>query len=266
MTYTVPDVFDRTVAEGERRLNRRWPELLATGAMGGIDVSVGVLALLAVRSQTNNAIASSLAFGVGFIALTLANSELFTENFLVPIAALVAARSTVARLLRLWVAAMVMNLLGGWLMAGIIIGALPSLKPTAVELATHYTRLGIGWTSFAGALLGGAVITLMTWMDQSTEAVGARLTAAVAAAFLLAIGPLNHAIVVSILMFTALHAGAPFGYADWLGMLGWITVGNIVGGLGLVTLLRLIQVGRAKIAEEQQRARPPDQQQAPTRR
>jgi formate/nitrite transporter FocA (FNT family) len=88
----------------------------------------------------------------------------------------------------------------------------------------------------------------------------------VAAAFLLAIGPLNHAIVVSILMFTALHAGAPFGYADWLGMLGWITVGNIVGGLGLVTLLRLIQVGRAKIAEEQQRARPPDQQQAPTRR
>src|SRR4030081_3607448 len=88
MTYTVPDVFDRTVTEGERRLNRRWPELLATGAMGGIDVSVGVLALLAVRSQTNNAIASSLAFGVGFIALTLANSELFTENFLVPIAAL----------------------------------------------------------------------------------------------------------------------------------------------------------------------------------
>jgi formate/nitrite transporter FocA (FNT family) len=75
------------------------------------------------------------------------------------------------------------------------------------------------------------------------------LLAAIAAAFLLAAGSLNHAIVVSIEMFAALHAGAPFGYLDWLGILGWACLGNLVGGIGLVTVLRLIQVGGDVVAQ-----------------
>jgi uncharacterized membrane protein len=47
---------------------------------------------------------------------------------------------------------------------------------------------------------------------------------------------------VSIEMFCALHTGhAPFGYLDWLGWFGWSVLGNIVGGVGLVTLLRLVR-------------------------
>src|SRR5205085_5718279 len=121
-------------------------------------------------------------------------------------------------------------------------GGLPKLRPTAIALGTHYTHLGIGWTSFATAILGGTVITLMTWMEHSTESVGAKLVAAIVASFLLAAGSLNHVIVVSIEMFAALQAHAPFGYADWAGMAAWAPPGNIVGGIGLVTVLRLVQV------------------------
>jgi formate/nitrite transporter FocA (FNT family) len=102
--------------------------------------------------------------------------------------------------------------------------------------------MGIGWTSFATAVLGGAVITLMTWMERSSETEGAKIVAAVAAAFLLAAGSLNHVIVVSVEMFAGLHAGAPYGYLDWLGIASWAAFGNIVGGIGLVTVLRLVQV------------------------
>ena len=35
----------------------------------------------------------------------------------------------------------------------------------------------------------------------------------------------------------------------WLGMLGWACLGNIVGGVGLVTVLRLIQVGGDVVTE-----------------
>ena len=86
------------------------------------------------------------------------------------------------------------------------------------------------------------MITLMTWMEHSTESVGAKLVAAVIAAFLLAAGSLNHVIVVSIEMFAALQAHAPFGYADWAGMAAWAALGNMIGGIGLVTVLRLVQV------------------------
>jgi len=87
----------------------------------------------------------------------------------------------------------------------------------------------------------------MTWMERATESVPAKLVAAVSAAFLLVAGTLNHAIVVSLLTFAALHAGAPFGYLHWLGVAGLATVGNMIGGLGLVTMLRLVQVGHKRI-------------------
>jgi hypothetical protein len=48
------------------------------------------------------------------------------------------------------------------------------------------------------------------------------------------------AIVASLVCFAALHAGAPFGYADWLGMFALAALGNLIGGLTLVTVLRLL--------------------------
>ena len=249
MSRAVTSAFERSVDDGEQRLSRSWPSLFATGAVGGIDVGVGILGLLLVEEATGNALLGGLAFGIGFIALSLANSELFTENFLVPIVAVTAGKARPVAVVRLWLGTAATNLLGGWLIMAVIMSALPELRPTAVELASHYTELGIGWQSFSAAVLGGAIITLMTWMQRGSDAEVGKLVAAVAAAFLLAAGSLFHAIVVSLLMFAALQAGAPFGYLDWLGVLGWATFGNVIGGVGLVTMLRLVQVGKDQVVE-----------------
>jgi len=249
--------FQATVDEAQRRLSRSWPALFATGAVGGFDVGVGVLALLLVREATGNELLGALAFSIGFIALTLGRSELFTENFLVPVAAVVTRNSTVGATVRLWGGTAVTNLAGGWLFTLLISVGLPELHETAVEVGRHYPELGIGSVSFASAIIGGSAITLMTWMERGTDSVPAKVVAAVAIAFVLASGRLNHAIVISLEMFAALHAGAPFGYADWLGMVLWAALGNLIGGLGLVTVLRLIQVGRTTVLEE--RDRPTDQ-------
>src|SRR4051794_26967965 len=83
---SVPGAFERAIDEGLGRSQRTWPALCSTGLVGGLDVGVGVLALLVVRAQTGSALLGALAFPVGFLALTLGNSELFTENFLVPVA------------------------------------------------------------------------------------------------------------------------------------------------------------------------------------
>ena len=243
------------MAEGEHRLTRTWPGLLSTGVVGGLDVGVGVLGLLLVKEESGSVLLAGLAFGIGFMALTLAQSELFTENFLVPVAAVTAGRASIAKLLRLWFGTAVMNLAGGWVITGLIIAGQPKLRATAVQIASEYARLPAG-RAFALAILGGLVITLMTWMERATESVPAKLVAAVSAAFLLVAGTLNHAIVVSLLTFAALHAGAPFGYLHWLGVAGLATVGNMVGGLGLVTMLRLVQVGQERIAQAREEGTP----------
>ena len=55
-------------------------------------------------------------------------------------------------------------------------------------------------------------------------------------------------------MFAALHVGAPFGYLQVAQRLAFVTLGNAIGGLGLVTVLRLVQVGAETLREERQQA------------
>lgn len=84
MATSVDTTFDDTVEQGQQRVGRSWPSLLATGTVGGIDVSLGILGLLLVEHETQNILLAALAFSIGFIALSLAGSELFTENFWYP--------------------------------------------------------------------------------------------------------------------------------------------------------------------------------------
>ncbi|MFN2495897.1 MAG: formate/nitrite transporter family protein [Pseudonocardiaceae bacterium] len=243
--------FDRLLDEGRQRLGRSWAGLCATGFLGGLDVGVGVLALLLVEHATHNLLLGGLAFAIGFIALTLARSELFTEDFLIPVAAVVAKAASLWSLLRLWVVTTLTNLSGGWIITFLVMVGFPSLRSTAVEAGVFYIELGITWRAFALALIGGMLITLMTHLQHSTNSDGVRLVPAIVMGFLLGAGQVNHAIVASLICFAALHAGAPFGYADWLGLFAFAALGNMVGGLALVTLLRLLQVPHKVLAARQ---------------
>ena len=245
------ETFERTVADGEYRLSRSWRNLLATGLVGGLDVGIGILALLLILHETGSILLAALGFGIGFIALFLGQSELFTENFLVPVAAVTARRGSAGQLLRLWVGTVTTNLAGGWLMMGLILAGHPDLEATAREIGAKYVSFPPGRT-FTLAILGGIVITLMTWMERATESMPAKLVVVISMAFLLIAGSLSHTVVASLMLFAALHAGAAFGYAEWAEVAGIVTVGNLVGGLGLVTLLRLVQVGPGRIAREAQ--------------
>lgn len=239
----VEEAFDRLVAEGQERLTRPLLPLVATGFLGGVDVGVGVLIYLVVKSETGSSLLAGMAFTIGFVALLMARSELFTENFLVPVTAVVARQGTLLELIRLWVVTLVVNLFAGFLMAGMIYVALPEVRTTAMSAGTHYARLGISWQSFFLAVLAGAVITLLTRMQHSTDNLGVKIVPAVLMSFILVGAQLFHSVLDSILMFTGLVSGhAPYGYGDWLSALGWSAFGNLVGGLVLVTSVRLLRV------------------------
>jgi formate/nitrite transporter FocA (FNT family) len=242
----VEETFDRTVAEGTRRLSRPWAPLVATGLVGGTDVATGVLALLLVLHATGPTAAghlwAGLAFSAGFVALTLARSELFTENFLVPVITVVVKSATKPSLLRLWSVTLLANLASGWIITALIMAGFPALTRTAIQAGGAYVDYGIGWHSFALALLAGMILTLMTWMQHGFESYGVKLIAAVIAGFLLGAGSMTHAVVSSLLIFCGLHTGAsPYGYLAWAQTAGWATIGNLAGGVALVTLLRLLQ-------------------------
>src|SRR3954471_2889697 len=145
----VEEALTRAIDEGRRRISRKtWP-LLSTGLLGGIDVGTGVLALLFVEHETHNAVLAGLAFSIGFIALSLARSELFTEDFLVPVTTVIARQARARMLLRLWVGTLLANLVGGWVFTLLIIKGFPQWEATAIEAGAHYVDLGLGVKAFS---------------------------------------------------------------------------------------------------------------------
>ncbi len=131
--------FDRIVDEGRPRLERLWPDMLATGIMGGIGVGFGVLALLVVEHETGSDVLAGLAFSIGFIALRLGHSELFTEGVLVPVTVVAAGGARIRDLFRLWGWTLVGNPLGGWAILGNLLGGM--VLTTFLRLLRSRARL-----------------------------------------------------------------------------------------------------------------------------
>ncbi|MEH3135807.1 MAG: formate/nitrite transporter family protein [Mycolicibacterium neoaurum] len=248
------DAFNRMVDEGTQRLHRSWREVLVTGFFGGTEVAMGVLAYLSVLAATGNQLLAGVAFSIGFLALLLGRSELFTEGFLIPITTVAAKRAGIGQLIAFWSGTLVANLAGGWVLMWLIMLAFPKLHEQTIESAEHFVTAPVSAETIALSLLGGMAITLMTRMQHGTDSVFGKIAAAVAGAFLLAGLQMFHSILDSLLIFGALATGqAPFGYLDWLGWFGYVVIGNIIGGLGLVTLLRLLR-SKDRIKEERTEA------------
>ncbi|AMO61793.1 formate/nitrate transporter [Mycolicibacterium phlei] len=246
--------FRRMVDEGTQRLHRTWREVLVTGFFGGTEVAVGVLAYLSVLHSGQNQLVAGLAFSIGFLALLLGRSELFTEGFLVPVTTVAAGRAGPGQLAKLWSGTLVANLVGGWVLMALIMAAFPKLHEQTIESAEHFVFAPLSVESVALAVLGGMVITLMTRMQHGTDSTVGKIAAAVAGAFVLAGLGLFHSILDSLLIFGALCTGAaPFGYLDWLAWFWYTALANMVGGLALVTLLRLLR-SKDRIEEERERA------------
>lgn len=250
----VEEAFDRLVEEGTERLERPLSAVVATGLLGGVDIGFGVLAFLVVKNHTGDHLLGALAFSIGFVALLMARSELFTENFLVPVVAAITGRCGLRLLARLWIITFATNLLGGALIMWIVVIAYPNLTATIVASGTHYAELGITGRSFALAVLAGATITLMTRMQHATDSIGVKIVPALLFGALLVGAELFHCILDALFMMGAMFAGADISVGTLIAQVSWAVLGNIVGGIGLVTALRVLRV-QTRLGETRQKER-----------
>lgn len=243
-------MFARTREEGERRLTRSRLELTTTSLIAGFDIVFGLIAIATVTALLTPRLGPSAAhfvgslfFGIAFIFIVVGRSELFTENFFVPITALRRGRLTLLKLAELWTISPVMNVLGGAALILIVTtkGVLPEgTAPALNELAVHIDELGL-WAAFSSAIVGGALITAMTWMVEGVGTVGGRIVVAWIAGTLLALASLNHVIVVTLELIFGMRLGTTISLEDAAVNFGIAATGNMLGGLVFVTLTRTSQ-------------------------
>lgn len=233
-----------TVVEGSERLNRKWPELIVTGFFGGVDVGLGILAMMLVKQATGSDVLAGLAFGVGLLALKLAHSELFTEEFLLPLNSVIAGQGTWLQMVRLWVVSLVTNLLGGAVFIWFAVLALPDYHGTIIDSATGYIDQPSLPVMIGLSLLAGAAITLSTRMQQGTSNdVVTAITCFISGLIVIGFGML-HGALNAIIIFAAMFAGAEISVMQFLQWFAIVIPFNMLGGLLIIALPRVVRTWR----------------------
>jgi formate/nitrite transporter FocA (FNT family) len=237
---------------GVERLKRAPLEVLLTSVIGGGEVSIGALGAMTVLGGAL-AVAPGLelyaglalagvAFPIGFMFVIMGHSELFTENFLIPVVAVLKRERPPGELAELWALSLAGNLVGCVGTALLLIGPGAIGEPirhayTAyAEYKLSVAPLGV----FLSAVLAGGVMTTLTWLLLSLEEPLARMLAIFGAGYILFAANLSHSIVSgSVLLVGYSSSGHALGE-----VIVWLLiaiVGNTVGGVGLVTLFRVAQ-------------------------
>ena len=258
--YTAPgpaEIFRSAADEGERRLDQSLLELTSTSFIAGFTVIFGIVALglahAAVEPHLGEMarLAGALAFALGLVFLVVGRAELFTENFFDPIATAFERREPglLPRIARLWGITLPLNLIGGALFALVV--AVPGVLPYGAGEALSKVAEGIVardvWPVFVSAVVGGALVALLSFLLLGADSAGGRITMAYFVGFLLAAGPFDHVVVTALHVFLGILFGAPIGFGVLAEIVAITTAGNLVGGVGLVTLSHVAQ---AKGAEE----------------
>lgn len=256
---TPEEIFDRAVEEGERRLDQSTLELVATSFIAGFTIVFGIVgfgivsALVEQRFGDVAQIAGALAFGLGVVFLVVGRTELFNENFFDPVAKAVDQSDSwlIPSLLRLWIVTFAFNLVGGGLFALVFAaeGVLPHGSAGALgRIAEEIVHRGVV-AAFVSAIVGGALVSLLSFLLQGVNSVGSRIFMAYVVGFMLSLGPFDHVVVTALHVFFGILFDAEVGYAALAEVIAITTAGNLVGGLGLVTLTHVVQAVGAKKSE-----------------
>jgi formate/nitrite transporter FocA (FNT family) len=259
MAAPEPDeIYARTKEEGERRLNRPALELVSTAFVAGADIVLGIIALGTASALVEPRggpelahLAGSLAFGICFVFIVVGRSELFTENFLIPIAGLEPrSKRSWYKLAELWTVSPIFNVAGGTVLILIATtqGVLPDGTGQAIVTVAQHQDENDVLAAFMSAVVAGAVITLMTWLVEggAAETLGARIVIAWTIGSFLALAELNHVIVVTLELIAGQRYDAGIGWGDVATNFGIAAAGNLVGGVLLVTASRFSQARAAQ--------------------
>ena len=247
------EIYQRAEDEGRRRLDMPALQQISTGFIAGVTIVFGITALGVVEGLVEPAISpgparvlGALAFGIGLVFLVVGRSELFTENFFGPVATAIdrGLRGSFGRLIRLWSFTLVLNVVGGAVLVAImsIEGALPQGAHDQLDMLAEEIAAKPWPATLARATLAGALLTLLSYLLHAVDSVGARVAVAYMAGFLVALGPFDHVVVSVLHLLFGLFLEAPVTWSDLGENAALATVGNLVGGLLLITLTHTAQV------------------------
>ena len=250
------EIFEQVVKNAREELSRSVPALLFSGFAGGIGMGLTGLSVALALSYLGNSPAAKFVsfcfYPIGFIVVIIGRSQLFTENALFPVVLVLDEHKHLLTTLRLWGLVFVSNVAGatffGWLLMKT--GALaPNFADALAGLGTdavqgHFTLI------FAKGVIGGWLIALVAWMVTASHWTIGQVVITWMLTFIVGAGHFSHCIASSAEIVAAVMSGH-LHFNNYFGWLLPATLGNVVGGIFIVSLLNY---GQVRIGAEETQA------------
>lgn len=245
-------VYETIRREGEEELLRPATALawsaLAAGLSMGFSFITEALLMARLPDQPWRPLIARAGYCVGFLIVILGRQQLFTENTLTVVLPLLVRKnlSTLVRMLRLWIVVLAGNLLGTFLFALCIAKITlfePAVQQSLKEIGIAHIGAGFG-TVLMRSIFAGWLIALMVWLLPGAES--SKVFIVVVITYLVGISGFNHIIAGSTVMFFLIATKSLSWSAYAVHFFIPTIIGNMVGGLSLVTALGHAQVTGGK--------------------
>ena len=244
---TADEIYEQVSRNARHELERSALGLAISGLAGGITMGLTALSTSIVVAELGPGVVAGfvahLFYPIGFIAVILGRAQLFTENTLYPVALMLAERRHAWKTLRLWAIVLCTNVIGAFLFALLAVrtGALrPEFVSAMSQMGVEAANMGYRHI-FWSAVIGGWIIALVAWLVSGSHSITGSVMLIWLLAFVVGLGGFAHCIATSGEILAAIlnHQLATSRYFAWLLA---ATLGNIAGGVMLVTLLEYGQV------------------------
>ncbi len=253
------DIYEQVANNARQELGRSGVSLFISGIAGGIfmglsgmgnAIAIALLTPPGTQPTPATLFIGKMFYPLGFIAVILGRSQLFTENTLYPVALVLAEKQHLWKTLRLWLIVLGANILGAAAFAALA-SFTGALRP---EFVGALSWLGLeaaarpAATIFWSGVVGGWIIATVAWLVSGSHSITGSVMIIWMLAFVVGLGGFAHCIAGSGEVLVAVF----LGHAPLLTFPRWLipaVAGNICGGVGMVTLLEYGQVVYGRDAE-----------------
>ncbi len=244
---TAHQIYQQVAASGRDEIKRSSSALAISGFAGGIFMGLtglGTAVVLAMLGESAAAhFVAKLFYPLGFVVVILGRSQLFTENTLYPVALVLAERRHLWATLRLWAIVLPSNILGAFTFA-LLCAHTAALQPPALHSlvtlgaeALAHPAAAIFWSG----VFGGWIIATTAWLVSGSHSITGSVIIIWLLTSVVGLGNFAHCIATSGEILTTVLTGQA-SVAAYLHWLLFAVLGNICGGVGLVTLIEYGQV------------------------
>ena len=243
------EIMNEQIEAGLKEHKRSDLGLFLSSLSAGLEVGfsiliIGIIYTLFKNESTNSqlAVMMALVYPIGYIFVIIGRSELFTEHTTLATIPVMNGQATLSSLAKLWLIVYIGNLAGGYIFGSITLvfnGEMHLIgKDFFYFVSEKMVKYSVGATLISG-IMAGWLMGMLSWLLSSAQDTFSRVVMIFLVTFLISIAGLHHCIVGSIEVFMAFFAEAnQISLAQFLRFQGLATLGNIIGGVILVAVVK----------------------------